>query len=142
MPLTLAQAFQIGQTFPGVEVSTYFNSPALKVRGQMMACVPSHKSAEPDSLLIRVDRHDRAALLSEAPDLYYAPVHYTGFDGVLIRLSGCTPELAHDLMARAWNFTTRHPCKREPVAVASRPRRRRLPAAAAPRSPRPVRFLA
>ena len=58
MPLTLAQAFQIGRTFSGVEESTYFNSPALKIRGQMMACVATHKTAEPDSLLIRVDRHD------------------------------------------------------------------------------------
>jgi len=112
MPLTLAQALQVGRTFPGVEESTYFNSPALKLRGQMMACVPTHKSAEPNSLLIRVARADRAALLTEAPDLYYAPDHYLGFDGVLIRLAHCTPELAHDLMAMAWNFTTRHPCKR------------------------------
>ena len=112
MPITLAQALQIGRTFPGVEESTSFGAPALKVKGKVMACVPTHKAAEPDSLLVRIDRHDRAALLTEAPGLYYCPDHYVGYDGVLVRLAHCTPELAHDLMAMAWNFVTRHPCRR------------------------------
>lgn len=34
MPLTLAQTLRVGSTFPGVEESTGFGSPALKVRGQ------------------------------------------------------------------------------------------------------------
>jgi hypothetical protein len=114
MPITLAAALQIGLTFPNVEESTSFGSPALKVRGQMMACVPTNKSAEPNSLLIRIDRCDRPALLAESPDLYYAPEHYLGYDGVLVRLAHCTPELAHDLLAMAHNFVA---CKlsRKPV---------------------------
>jgi len=120
MPLTLAAALRIGLTFPGVEESTSFGAPALKVHGQMMACVPTNKSAEPNSLLIRVDRADRPALLAESPDLYYAPDHYLGYDGVLIRLAHCTPELAHDLFAMAHNFVTRKlsrkPAPRKPSA--------------------------
>ncbi|MFZ0632404.1 MAG: hypothetical protein WA399_05355 [Acidobacteriaceae bacterium] len=106
MPITLATALQIGRTFPGVEESTSFGAPALKVRGQVMACVPTNKAAEPNSLLIRIDRRDRPALLAEAPDLYYAPDHYLGYDGVLIRLAHCTPEIAHDLLAMAHKFVT------------------------------------
>lgn len=112
MPLTLAQALKIGRTFPNVEESTTFGAPALKVKGNVMACVPTNKAAEPNSLLIRMDRRDRPALLAEAPDLYYAPDHYLGYDGVLIRLAHCTPELAHDLMAMAHKFVTRQPRKR------------------------------
>jgi hypothetical protein len=107
MAITVAAAFRIGLTFPGVEESTSFGAPALKVHGQMMACVPTNKAAEPNSLLIRVARADRPALLAEAPELYYAPEHYLGYDGVLIRLAHCTPELAHDLMAMAHRFVTR-----------------------------------
>jgi hypothetical protein len=110
--MTLAQALQIGRTFPGVEESTSWNAPALKVKGKVMACVPINRAAEPNSLLIRMDRRDRPALLAEAPDLCYAPDHYLGYDGVLIRLAHCTPELAHDLLAMAHKFVTRHPQKR------------------------------
>jgi len=112
MPLTLAHALKIGRTFPNVEESTTFGAPALKVKGTVMACVPTNKAAEPNSLLIRMDRRDRPALLAEAPDLYYAPDHYLGYDGVLIRLAHCTPELARDLMAMAHKFVTRQPRKR------------------------------
>ncbi len=112
--LTLAAAFRIGLTFPGVEECPYWGASALKVNGQMMACVPTHKTAEPNSLLIRVDRADRPALLAEAPGLYYAPDHYLGYDGVLIRLAQCTPELAHDLMAMAHRFATKKLTRKSP----------------------------
>lgn len=107
MPVTLDTAFRIGLTFPGVEDSIYFGARALKVHGQMMACVPSHKSAEPGSLLLRMDRRGRDAMIAEAPDLYYAPEHYLGYDGVLVRLARCTPDVLHDLLAMAYNFTSR-----------------------------------
>ena len=77
-----------------------------------MACVPTSKAADPNSLLIRMDRRDRPALLAEAPHLYHAPDHYSGYDGVLIRLAHCTPERAHDLFAMAHKFATSRPRKR------------------------------
>jgi len=117
MPVTLAAALRIGRAFPGVEESTAWGVPALKVHGKLMACVPTHKSAEPDSLLFRVDRRERPALLAEAPHLYYAPDHYLGYDGVHVRLRHLTPELAHDLFAMAHRFVSpRRPAK------AARPR--------------------
>jgi hypothetical protein len=98
--------FRIGLTFPGVEESTAYGSPALKVKGKLLACVPTHKSAEPGSLMFRMDRRNRPALLAEEPDLYYAPEHYLGYDAVLVRLDRLTPELAHDLLAMAHRFVT------------------------------------
>ena len=105
--ITLETVWQAGLALPGVEMSTSFGSPALKVRSQLMAGVPTNKSAEPGSLLIRIDRNDRASLLAEAPELYYAPEHYLGYDGVLVRLAHVTPELLRDLLAMAHNFVTR-----------------------------------
>jgi hypothetical protein len=46
---------KIGRGFPGVEESTCFRKPALKVGGKMFACMASHRSAEPGSLVVRVD---------------------------------------------------------------------------------------
>ena len=114
MPVTLDQVWQTGLTFPNVEKSTAFGKPALKVRGNLMAAVPTNKSAEPGSILIRIDRSDRAALLAESPNLYYAPDHYLGYDGVLVRLAHLKPDILHDLLAMAHKFTTRKPPARKP----------------------------
>ena len=45
---------KIGLALPGVEESTAYSSPALKVRGKLLACVPAHRSAETGSLMVRV----------------------------------------------------------------------------------------
>ena len=45
----------IGLALPGVEESIAHGQPALKVHGKLLACVPAHRSAEPDSLVVLVD---------------------------------------------------------------------------------------
>jgi len=96
----------MGLSLPGVEESTAYGSPALKVKGKLMAGVPTNKAAEPGSLMFRLDRRDRPGLLTEAPDLYYCPDHYLGYDAVLVRLDHLSPEVAHDLLAMAHRFVT------------------------------------
>jgi len=60
---------EIDLTLPGVEESTVYGSPALKVRGKLLACLPTHRSAEPGSLAVRVGFDDRAELIAAAPDV-------------------------------------------------------------------------
>ena len=81
---------KIGLALPGVEESTAYGSPALKVRGKLLACVPTHRSAEPGSLVVRVGFDDRAELLAAAPDVYYVTDHYLDYSAVLVRLSRVT----------------------------------------------------
>ena len=97
---------KIGLEFSGVEESTMYGSPALKVRGKFLACIPTHRSAEPGSLVVCVDFADRAALLAEAPDVYYVTEHYIGYPSVLVRLSRMTPDGLRDLLAMAYKFVT------------------------------------
>ena len=103
----VAAVFRMGLELPGVEESTAFGAPALKVKGKLMTAVPTNKSAEPGSLLFRMDRRDRGVLLAEAPDLYYCPDHYVGYDGVLVRLNRLSPEVARDLLAMAHRWVER-----------------------------------
>ena len=70
---------RIGLALPGVEDSTAYGNLALKAHGKLLACVPTHRSAEPNSLVVKVDFADRAALLAEAPDVYYLTEHYVGY---------------------------------------------------------------
>src|SRR5580704_3383947 len=97
---------KIGLTLPGVEESTSYGSPALKVRGKLLACVPAHRSAERGSLAVRVGFDDRAELLAAAPDVYYLTDHYLNYSAVLVRLSRVTPDVLRDLLGMAHKFVT------------------------------------
>jgi hypothetical protein len=97
---------KIGLALPGVEESTAYGSPALKVRGKLLACLPAHRSAEPDSLVVRVGFDDRAELLAADPDVYYVTDHYLNYTSVLVRLSRVTPNVLRDLLGMAHKFVT------------------------------------
>jgi hypothetical protein len=103
---------KIGLAFPGVEESTAYGSPALKVHGKLLACVPAHRSAEPGSLVFRVDFGDRAELLAADPDVYYVTDHYIGYSSVLVRLSRVNPHVLRDLLGMAYKFVTRNAAPR------------------------------
>jgi hypothetical protein len=62
----------IGLTFPGVEPSTAYGSPVLRVHGKILAGIAVNRSAEPGSLLLCLDFNDRAELLAADPDVYFA----------------------------------------------------------------------
>ena len=114
--VSLETVWQMGAALHGVDKSTGWGNPALKVRGQLMVCVPTHRSAEPGSLMIRLDRNDREPLLAESPDLYYITDHYVDYDGVLVRLAQLNPELLSDLLAMAHRFVMRKSSRQRPNA--------------------------
>jgi hypothetical protein len=97
---------KIGLTLPGVEESTAYGSPALKVRGRLLAWLPTHRSAEPGSIVVRVDFDGRAELLAADPDVYYVADHYLNYTAVLVRLSHTTPDVLRDLLVMAHKFVT------------------------------------
>jgi hypothetical protein len=110
--ITFDTVRKIGLALPGVEDSTAYGSPALKVRGKLLACVPVHRSAEPGSLVVCVDFDDRAALLAEAPDIYYVTDHYIPHESVLVRLSRMDPDALRDLLGMGYKFVTRKAANR------------------------------
>ena len=105
---------KIGLGLPGVEESTAYGSPALKVHGKLLACVPKNRSAEPNSLMVRVGFDVRAELLAAAPDVYYVTDHYLNYSAVLVRLSRVTPDVLRGLLGMAHKFVTTHEARRSP----------------------------
>ena len=89
-----------------VEESTTYRSPSFKVRGKLLAVIPVHKSAEPDSLAVRIDFDRRAELTEAAPDVYYLTDHYVNYPVVLVRLSRIHIDALKDLLGMAWRFVT------------------------------------
>jgi hypothetical protein len=107
---TLVEA--IGRTLPDVEVTTTWGQPTLKVRGKMFVCIASHKSAEPDTLVVMMDFADRDALIEEDPDTYYLKEHYVGYPCVLVRSSRVHPDALRDLIIGAHRYVrARRPSK-------------------------------
>ena len=91
---------------PDVEVTTAWGQPALKVPGKMFACIASHKSAEPNTLVVMMDFADRDALLEDDPSTYYLKEHYVGYPCVLVRLSRVRADALGDLIAGAHRFVS------------------------------------
>jgi hypothetical protein len=96
----------IGRTLPDVEVTTMYGQPALKVRGKMFACIASHKSAEPNSLVVMMDFPARDALIEDDPATYYLKDHYVDYPCVLVRLSRVDRDALRDLVTGAHRFVS------------------------------------
>lgn len=96
----------VGLTFPDVEAAIrYDGSPVLKARGCFMAGLASHESAEPGSLVVRVNLDERAYLLEDAPETYYVTDYYRTYPLVLVRLALVDHAALHDLLAVSWRLT-------------------------------------
>ena len=113
---------KIGRTLPDVEVTTAWGKPALKVRGRMFACMASHRSAEPDSLVVMMPFVDRDALIEDDPGTYYLKEHYVGYPCVLVRLGRIGPDALRDLIAGAHRYVSAK-TRRKPATRAAKNRR-------------------
>lgn len=96
---------------PDVEESTAYGSPALKIRGKLLTCLAVHKSAEPDSLVVRIEVEERDDLIAADPMTYYLTDHYVDYPCVLVRLSRIQRDALKDLLRTAWRFVTRKTTK-------------------------------
>lgn len=90
--------------FPGVEETTVHGAPSFKYRKKLLAWVPADKSAEPDSIAVRIPLAERAELMAGAPRIYYITQHYAAYPTVLARLRHLQPDALQDLLNTAWNF--------------------------------------
>ena len=114
----------ISRTLPDVEVTTSWGQPSLKVRGRMFACMASHKSAEPNSLVVMMDFADRDALIEDDPDTYYLKDHYLNYPCVLVRLSRVSADALRDLVAGAHRFVSARTRKKSATGNRRKPLRR------------------
>lgn len=97
---------EIALRLPGVENSTIRGAPSLKAQGKLLTCIPLNKSAEPDSLAVRIDFETRAGLLATSPEIYYVTDHYLNYPMVLVRLSRISLDALEELLGMAWRFVT------------------------------------
>jgi hypothetical protein len=125
----------IGRTLPDVELTTTWGQPTLKVRGKMFVCIASHKSAEPNTLVVMMDFADRDALVEDDPGTYYLKEHYLNYPCVLVRLSRVRVDALRDLIAGAHRFVS-HRARRKPAGRSRRRVARPTPTGTPWRKPR------
>src|SRR5687767_11450538 len=97
---------EMALALPDVAEGTIHGAPSLKLRGKLLACPALHKSAEPDTVAIRIDLDHRDALLAAAPSVYYVTDHYENYPIVLVRLSSIQRSALRDLLKKACQFAS------------------------------------
>jgi hypothetical protein len=102
--LTFDDVREAGLKLAGITEGTMYGTPALKLQGKLVACIASHKSAEPGSLVVRLDFQQRDELVAAEPDTYYLKDHYVGYACVLVRLSRIRRDALADLLLSSWRF--------------------------------------
>ena len=87
--MTFDEVRQIALAWRGVEEGTSYGTPALKVKGKMLARLRE----DGDTLVVKGVGPDERALIESEPDVYYVTDHYVGWPIVLVRLSAAHPDV-------------------------------------------------
>jgi len=106
----------IGRTLLNVELTTTWGKQTLKTGGTMFVCIASHKSAEPDTLVVMMDIADRDLLIAEDPAMYYLKDHYVGYPCVLVRLRRVGADALRGLVIGAHRYVRQKKKPRRRVA--------------------------
>jgi len=113
-------------TLPDVTLETkYDGTPVLRMGSAFLAGLASHVSAEPDTLIVRMDVDERELLLEDAPDAYYLTEYYRPYPVVLVRLSRVNDDALRDLLAVSWRLTVPKARARGRTPSATKARRTR-----------------
>ena len=97
---------EIAKALPDVEESTIHGAPSLKVRGRLLACPALHKSAEPNSLVVRIAFEQRAQFLASEPSVYYLTAHYVNYPAMLVRLPQISLGSLREVLDKAWHYAS------------------------------------
>ena len=97
----------VARALPGVELGgKYDGSPILRLGGCFMAGAATHASAEPESLVVRVDLDERRLWLAEAPDVFYLTRYYERHPVVLVRAAKIDDDALRDVLMTTWRLTS------------------------------------
>jgi len=97
---------EISLALPESEEGSLHGAPTVRVSGGLLACPALHKSAETNSIVVRVGIKQRAALLARKPKIYYVTAHYRNYPSVLARLDRIDRKALRELLEMGWRFVT------------------------------------
>ena len=113
-PVTWDVVRELALALPGAELSSSYGTPAIKIRGQLMARLKE----DGESFVLRCDFADRELLITEQPEIFFITDHYLNYPWVLVRLATVRHDQLDDLLRHAHrdvsttSKTARHSQKR------------------------------
>ena len=96
--ITFEQVTALGDQLPEVVISTPYGTPALKVRGKLMA----RQKEDVTTLVVRMSAEEQERVLTTWPNLYFLTDHYRGHPWVLINLEQATIDHVDSSLRHAW----------------------------------------
>lgn len=88
----------LAKELPGVEESTSYGTPALKVRGKLLVRLRE----DGDTVVLACEPDERELLVAAEPETFFFTDHYRGYPLVLVRFAEVNPGAFRDLFERAW----------------------------------------
>lgn len=92
---------KIALALPGVEATTSYGTPALKMKGRLMARLRTEAEG---ALALRCDFADRTILLQANPQAFFLTDHYVNYPMILVRLDKVRRAELADLLDRAYRL--------------------------------------
>jgi hypothetical protein len=85
---------------PGVEESTSYRTPAMKVRGKLIVRLKE----DGETIVIPMPVTDREVRIAADPDIFFVTDHYVPWPYVLVRLAKITRMDLRELLHDAWRM--------------------------------------
>ncbi len=99
MALTWEQVVALATELPEVAESTWWRSPALKVRGKGFARLRSEAEG---GLVLLCEMAEKEAMLASGDPAFFTTPHYDGYPYILIDLDRIEPDQLRELLDAAW----------------------------------------
>jgi hypothetical protein len=89
---------RLALALPGVEDGISYRTPALRVRGKLLARLKE----DGESFVLRVGFDARDILMQADPKTFYITDHYRDYPAVLIRFATVDPSQLPGILEQAW----------------------------------------
>ena len=96
--MTFDTVRRLASALPGVEEGLSYGTPALRVRGKLIARLRE----DGESLVVMIDLPDREVLMQADPQTFHITEHYRNYPAMLVRLSKVDVEALRELLEDAW----------------------------------------
>ena len=96
--MTFDTVRQLARALPGVEEGVSYGTPALRVRGKLIARLRE----DGESLVVKIDFEEREVLMEADQQTFYITEHYRNYPAMLVRLSNVDVAALRELLEDAW----------------------------------------
>jgi hypothetical protein len=98
--VTWATVREVALALRGVEESTSYRTPAMKVRGKLLARLKE----DGETIVVPMPLDERAVRVEAEPDVFFVTDHYAPYPYVLVRLAAVTRTDLRELLQDAWRM--------------------------------------